>query len=358
MKKIFALLLVLFTIFLSQSPMVIEAQPNETQLDQELHATDRIYLPLINKTDRPPRERTILRNYYIEDPVLLFNLGCKTGQYAAGDSRAQSYFLYLQFYRALRDANAIYGASDYRSVFWSLSDISNHIIQIANGFVSCNQNDTLYISTGVTSYGLQSEMFAFDHGFQWAQMINETSNILYYQGMLGRVFAIGGANIEPYFNTKAITNQWLDGYEGFPIPHLIYIAASADGCPNNWPPLEEGSYYPSNCSNGWTQKDLADLFVIRHLTRVFPEIYRTDGYNASQWYRIALFSYYHSRAKIPFFVTLTQSAACEQRGGCPGADNQPEVGYGQLYQLLESDIERMANYLNWASDIKWYSGTP
>lgn len=79
MKKIFALLLVLFTIFLSQSPMVIEAQPNETQLDQELHATDRIYLPLINKTDRPPRERTILRNYYIEDPVLLFNFGCKTG---------------------------------------------------------------------------------------------------------------------------------------------------------------------------------------------------------------------------------------------------------------------------------------
>ena len=65
MKKIFALLLVLFTIFLSQSPMVIEAQPNETQLDQELHATDRIYLPLINKTDRPPRERTILRYCFI-----------------------------------------------------------------------------------------------------------------------------------------------------------------------------------------------------------------------------------------------------------------------------------------------------
>jgi len=73
---------------------------------------------------------------------------------------------------------------------------------------------------------------------------------------------------------------------------------------------------------------------------------------------IALYSYYNYGIKIPFYVTLTQSAACQQRGGCLGADNIPEIGFNQLNQLLTSDKERMANYLIWASDIKWYFGEP
>lgn len=92
MKKILSLYLILSTLFLLNSHAQIYIQSNETQPDQEPYATHRLYLPALIKTASHPRERTILRNYYIENPGSLYNLGCTIGQYAAGDSRAQSYY--------------------------------------------------------------------------------------------------------------------------------------------------------------------------------------------------------------------------------------------------------------------------
>lgn len=52
------------------------------------------HLPLVLITEKTPRIPRVLRNYYMENPVILDDLGCTIGQYAAGDTRAQSYLIW------------------------------------------------------------------------------------------------------------------------------------------------------------------------------------------------------------------------------------------------------------------------
>jgi hypothetical protein len=59
----------------------------------------------------------------------------------------------------------------------------------------------------------------------------------------------------------AITNQWLQGYLDL-TAYTLYVIASADGCPLNYPPndppeiSEHTTYENGDCNDGWTQEDI------------------------------------------------------------------------------------------------------
>jgi hypothetical protein len=85
-----------------------------------------------------------------------------------------------------------------------------------------------------------------------------------------------------------------------------------------------------------------------------PEIYRTDGVNAEQWYLMSVYSYTnHSGTKIQFVGPMSQYQACQQRGGCSTIDNTPEQAWWQLYNLLNNDWRTAGETLPYLTDIKW-----
>ncbi len=87
-----------------------------------------------------------------------------------------------------------------------------------------------------------------------------------------------------------------------------------------------------------------------------------NGYQASQWYRIGLYTYYVHNNNIDFFGVMTQEAACEQREledpeACSGMDNSLYFGYQQFRSKVVSD-SRMNSFLLWGADMKYYRGAP
>lgn len=120
----------------------------------------------------------------------------------------------------------------------------------------------------------------------------------------------------------------------------------------------------SSCNppNGWTLEDIWYVSWGAPPAYPLPEIYRTDGVNADQWYRVALYGVNTHSQLMHFRGSLTQWNACEEnRRWDPNAciifgnirtDNRPEDGYLQLYNALNAD-PRTAQVMPWSSDISW-----
>lgn len=226
----------------------------------------------------------------------------------------------------------------------------------------------IVIAVGTNSSGgTITDLIAQRHGEAWANLIIEINNrYLDYPGLSTRVSAAGANNIEPGFNPAYIPRHWLAGYNSVSNRKILYVVASADGCPQYYPPTEPetGIYSPGICNDGWTQEDIYYVSWGAYSSWPYPEIYNTLGANADQWYRIGLYSKLSHNSMMYFRGSMTQLAVCLQlreedpyNPYCIGTDNDPTTGFIQLYTRIESDpYNRIYNSMHWATDMKRYYG--
>ena len=101
-----------------------------------------------------------------------------------------------------------------------------------------------------------------------------------------------------------------------------------------------------------------------------PQIYSTykdanspNGYNAEQWYRIALYSELKHNKNMYFSGVLTQQMACSQKSNCSqDTKNSSADAFSQLANQLFSDPYGRTtgvglNYY-WRTDIGYFEGDP
>ena len=261
-------------------------------------------------------------------------MGCETGR------RGESGLLVLAFGQPIA-VGLGYGASIYSSfVPASTAQVAEAAKGYLRGYAECSSAQRLQVGLGINNYKGETNA---NHGRAWAQMVNSVDEWLAGQPYSDRVSVAGAIDAEPSWNTAGNTRAWVDGFTGATTQPLVNFGA-CDGCPTALRPNQQPN-------NGWKVEDVWYISAGARNTLALPEIYLTGGIHADQWYRVSLHGYTAHGRRIDFAGTLTQFAACQERG-CIGTDNTPAQGWSQLYNAVNADI-RTATSLPASSDITW-----
>jgi hypothetical protein len=184
-------------------------------------------------------------------------------------------------------------------------------------------------------------------GADWASLVGGVASWVTTLGAAASGVSVVGANdMEPGWGTRSWARAWVDGYlAGTAVPLVSF--GSADGCPTY------GST-STTCNNGWTVEDVWYVSGgASSRVSVIPQIYRTDGIQASQWARISSWGATNRQRPLTFAGALSQSRACQQRGGCTTTANTPEAAWSQLWQALRAHPETSTPVLYRSSDMAW-----
>lgn len=300
-------------------------------------ATAFINLPIVSggigepQGSAPPA--TTSRYISTIDPERHYNMGCETGR------RGESGTLVLAFGQPIPVALG-YGASIYNSFFpASTAQVATAAKSYLRGFAECSTQSML-VGLGINNYKGATNA---SHGAAWARMVNDVHDWLRAQLFANRISVAGAIDAEPSWNTAGNTRAWVDGFVGATSRPLINFG-SCDGCPTALNPLQDPA-------NGWKVEDIWYISAGARNTLALPEIYLTGGIHADQWYRVSLHGHIMHNKRIPFAGTLTQFAACQERG-CAGTDNTPAQGWAQLHRAVNLDF-RTVTALPASSDITW-----
>jgi len=297
-----------------------------------------IYLPLVMNNYWSLPAASISRYMGTINSTTLYNEGCSQGAVSPGDS-----VVVLDF------GQPWYQNSSYGSlllgvqVFASVSQIQSAAESFLTGYWDCSPASAhLTLGIGTSNYGYY---VGAGHGQAWAQMVGRVDSWLKAPPNYAvKEMVVGANDIELSWNTPAISRAWVDAYAAVNArPYYDY--GSCDSCP---------FFKCPNCtpSNGWSTDDIWYVTWGSKPAWPLPEIYRTDGGNADQWYRMSVYAYNAHALRMGMVGSLTQWQACQDRGGCTGVNNTPKAGYTQLYNALNAD-PRTAQSLEWSTDITW-----
>ncbi len=227
----------------------------------------------------------------------------------------------------------IYDAARYfTSGYYYGSNNGSKIIRLAIG--TNNQN-----SAGTVTYA---------HGQAWAQLINDLNAWVKGTVANGKVFMYGANDIEPSYSTSNAAYNWVNGYTSKWIaPSYLLNYGAADGCK-----LSGTISSPGSCNNNWTQEHVYYMSWGALPAYPLPEIYTTTGSQSKQWQQLSLYSYLAHGSRMDVVGSLSQSQACNQRGGCVGTNNNPDNAWTQLWNALNGD-SRTAQNMSFSSDISW-----
>jgi hypothetical protein len=289
------------------------------------------------------------------DPTTLYNQGCTLGTRDLGLSGKQDSVVVLHFGYP-RMVNNEYGARLYYPASPATDDqIAAAVEQFGYGYWYCVGADFdshLRIGIGTSNYGGSIySLVTSGHGQAWARMVNLVNDWFKntcMRGCDGQVDAVGASDIELSWNDYTTSLDWLNGYDSAN-NYPLYNFGAIPGCPYLASPGAQcggGGYY-------WSKEQV--WMVTYGLNPVFPlpEIYRTDGVNAQQWYLMSVYSYTAHGAKMEFIGPMAQYQACLQRGGCSTIDNTADQAWKQLYTLLNGDARTAGETLPYATDILW-----
>jgi hypothetical protein len=286
------------------------------------------------------------------DSVRLYNLGCQLGAKDRALPGVQSTIVILDF-GSPKVTNNQYGTD----LFWmgpvTITQIKAAVENFGRGYYICAGDDRasqMYAGIGTTNYGttvMGSTASARAHGTAWAQMVNDVNSWLVTNGYSSQVHVVGATDIEPAWNSVAVSRAWVDGYDSVNL-YDYYDFGTADGCATRADPNRV------TCGNGWTREDVWYKAYGTRPAFPLPEIYNTRGANAEQWALISLYSVNTRGYKVEFHGVLTQWQACQQAGAsqCVGVDNLPSTGWLQLYNELKRDV-RTYYTPRWSSDMIW-----
>ncbi len=290
-------------------------------------------------------------------PTTLYNMGCSLGTHDYNAAGTQDDVVVLLFGKP-GYVNGVYGAYDWTArgssttVFLSTAQIAAGLEQFGKGYYTCTLSDRssqLYIAPGVNNVG---SAVTYNHGSAWAKMAVSVQSWISSQGYGSQVNMRSAGDLELDFNGPTPTRAWVDGYAAsWGSGPFFYDVGDATGCPSpTYPKWDCGSVaYPS-----WTSEDVYHIAWDVAPAYPLPEIYRTDGLNAGQWYYLSRYAYTQHGAPMWFVGELTEYEACQQMGGCSGINNTPSQGWTQLWNAINSDSHTAQAYLRWSTDIKWH----
>jgi len=294
-------------------------------------------------------------SYYMtsHDGTVAYNAGCAVGQAASSGGRPVSETIVMDFGAPGYDTNAQGQIISYGAWFFSpgygyqtTSVITNLVYDFGEGFYDCSTaTPVIVIAAGVASEGAA---FIAGHGTAWGQMVNAINALFVSHHLSSQVSAYGAldAENESGWAGYSANKAWADAFSA--ASNYLYLDfGDAGGCSTT-------SYNNSvKCNLNWTQSMFFYLSWGAPDAVPFPEIYATSGANALQWKMIVLYAYvYGGATSMDIWVSLTQAAACVQKGGCSGTNNSASAGWTQLHNALISDSRTTQN-LNWASDIRY-----
>lgn len=319
-----------------------------------------VFLPTVQFNLTPPPTAI---SYYIEDvnASAMWNKGCNLA-YAVRAENVSFVVSALQFGNPQIQGNT-YGVNIYGFTFpfHSLQDVEDAAYNFAQGYGYCTFSGTsspwLILAIGVNNQG--SNVIT-QHGIEWGEMVDEVNNRLDFSTVGYKTVAVAGGDLELGFNEPLPTRNWVNGVLNSPTV-VLYHYGTAGGCPSvDVPGTFDGdcatsSQYCSGNVCNWRQSDVWQITVGQGRIRVIPQIYANNGFNAQQWYQMALYGYRTNQLReMDLRGAFTQYVACQQvtDPDCPSLDNTPAEGWLQLANALRQDPQTVRS-LPYSTDIQW-----
>jgi hypothetical protein len=298
-------------------------------------------------------------SYYMStiDPQVAYNRGCALGDRDEALPGYQLSLVILDYGKPVQVINGVQqlGTRIFSAVRVPISQIEISARNFAYGYYRCTGDDydsRLIVGIGTNNYQ-DDETCSFcavnyEHGRAWAEMVNRVNDWLAAGGYASQTSAVGANDIELSWNTYERTRDWLDGYESV-AKHQMLNYGAVEGCPYFNAP-------GARCGGGRWSKDQV-WYVIWGAKPVWPvpEIYANNGVNAEQWYLMSVYAYDTHGLAIEFRGVMTQYQACLQVPDdptCAVLDNTPEQGWGQLQNLVNSNLKTI-HTIPYVTDIRW-----
>jgi hypothetical protein len=319
------------------------------------------------------RERTVLsRGRWLLPVVVAVALGSAACQPAPPPAATNSYYMakatpadasQLGCFNANRSGRMtlFFGApvavgGHYGATLWAAPDrdtagITQTVQSFIRGWAYCRTNPNLRILVGIgtsnSTIDHDSTAWLTSHGRAWGSMAGALSRwaARWYPGF-AQVF--GAWDFEPSWSSFAKADAWLNGYGAAPGRPLLFVNASADGCPTT-------TATNGPCNNGWNQQMVWHLAWQHHVSIPMPQIYATSGVNAHQWQLIDLWATVNKKDRMLFFGNMSQLGACRQTGSCPKTNNNPQTANAFLRWWLNTDRRTAQAGVSSMTDVRWNS---
>jgi hypothetical protein len=267
--------------------------------------------------------------YYISNDSgsKMHDLGCALGNQDRIHAAADNRLLVLQFGapRTVGGQQKLTFYNDSPSSWHPLADVQTDIQEIGYAYFICSRtpgnsyDDNLYIAAGVSndhSDTYEATPSTWENsGFPFGLYTQAARDYFSSNGFLApNVNARGNMDAEVSFGPADEAQAWESGFFQGTTNAGMYLTAAADGCPTN--------YFDSSTScsaNGytWTYSDFKLMQVGEGGSGVWdPQIYRTDGVQAVQWAKFAVWMENAGYGWPTFRAATSQHGACEQVGGC------------------------------------------
>ncbi len=318
----------------------------------------------------------------------LYTLGRQRGGCDGSPTPAQpNSFLILAFGYPWDDHTSTSPASSYWVALYPVGTVKvrldvleTNIFGFVRGYYNCvsvhNPTASLTVGLGINNSADDPSWLTFEHGRQWAQMIDRLNN--QYPDWQSTIKVVGAADFEPSWKHAANARQWAEGYASVDYSKY-YFYGSCDGCPQITRDAS-GNYvagyaWPLAPGSDWTMDDVWYLSFGISPAWPLPEIYATNGVHAGQWQNLAYYAV--TCTVIPSTTTLCEpqrrginrymyfSGAMTQHRACidlnyppdcyPLLFNEPPAGWGQLWQALNNPNTPLTHQaaLKWSTDIAW-----
>lgn len=303
-------------------------------------------------------------SYYVEttNAETVSKWGANLAQDQLNYGVSSDVVIILLFGAPIVDSAGNYGASLYSHPA-PLSTVSSLVEAFVVGYYNhLGGNKLVHTRIVIATTNGTTEKFGNQvnavHGQQWASMVNAVASWVVSKGYSSQIDVAGGSDMELSGRKSkngslswagpTDTRAWVDGYSGVSPRRLLYDVGDAGGCPFKGDPTA----VPGGCSAGWNQNDLWYVAWNAPPSEPLPQIYRTDGVQATQWSFLAEYANLANLGpSMRFAGTLTQSQACMQRECKPLERNDPGMGWEQLSDELNSDPDT-GQHLFWVTDIK------
>jgi hypothetical protein len=189
----------------------------------------------------------------------------------------------------------------------------------------------------------------YANGQAWGTLIENVNSYVVTHGYSYQIFVAGAMDIEGGYNTYANTRAWLDGLLNTAPYKPFYDYGNCD-CPDTYNP--NGSFrHDWSCS-----KTYEVSFSIGFSGDVIPEIYHTNGVDATRWQGVSKWAVNNGHGMAIFRQLLTECGACGQTQNCNGIDDVPMNAFDQLQKALNADPQTTGGLSTdfRLTDIKYY----
>jgi hypothetical protein len=284
-----------------------------------------------------------------------YDLGCQTGTRTKNLAGTQYDLVILHYFKPVRFSDGSYGAGLLGGASAKTSAIAAAVKEFAKGYYICTGSDTLsqlVLAVGTSNDG---SGVTSGHGKAWATMVRSINTWLADTGYDAQTYTVGASDMELAWNSPTVTRAWVDGFASVCCP-LFYNYGDAAGC------RADGRQAGDECGTGsfpsWTANDVWYISYGAPPAYPVPQIYRTDGVMAKQWYGLSLYARNVHGVAMWLLGSLTQSTACKQVGCDASTANTPSQGWTQLWYALNcryftTTTCPTAQDVDYSTDMSW-----